>query len=55
MTVQDLYNILETEIDAGRITLESNVYFEYEDICYGSADAYKIKESTLFLHEIMEY
>ena len=44
MTVQDLYIILETEI-----------YFEYDDICYGSADAYKIKESALFLHEIMEY
>lgn len=25
MTVQDLYNILEKEVDAGRLTLESNV------------------------------
>lgn len=51
MTVQDLYNILESEIDTGRITLDSNVYFEYDEACYGSADAYKIKENDLFLHE----
>lgn len=28
MTVQDLYNILESEIDAGRLTLDSEVCLE---------------------------
>lgn len=54
MTVQDLYNMIEAEVDAGRITLESKVYFEY-DICYGSVDDYKIKQNELYLYEIIKY
>ena len=51
MTIIELYNILESEIEAGRITLESNIYFGYDNICYGSIDKYKIKQADLFLYE----
>lgn len=51
MTVKDLYNVLESEIDVGRLTLESNIYFGYDNICYGSIDKYKIKQGDLFLYE----
>lgn len=46
--------MLKSEVDAGRITLESKVYFEY-DICYGSVDDYKIKQNEIYLYEIIKY
>lgn len=55
MTVKELYNMLESEVDAGRLTLESQVYFEYDDICFGSVDDYKIKQNGIYLYEIIKY
>lgn len=51
MTIKDLYNVLESEIEAGRLTLESNVYFGYDIVCFGSIDTYNIEQGDLFLFE----
>lgn len=51
MTVKDLYNILEKEVDLGRLTLDSEVYFAYECLCYGGINSYGIEENVLYLWE----
>ena len=51
MTVKDLCNILEKEVNSGRLTLDSEVYFAYECICYGEINSYKIEENDLYLLE----
>lgn len=51
MTVQDLYNILEKEIDSGRLALDSQIYFAYEFICYGEINSYDIEDNILYLRE----
>lgn len=51
MTVQDLYNILEKEVDSGRLALDSEIYFAYECICYGEINSYRTEENILYLCE----
>lgn len=48
MTVQDLYNILEKEIDDGNLTVDSEVYFDYSE---AKIDTYTISQSDLILME----
>lgn len=51
MTVKDLFNILEKEVDSERLTLDSEIYFSYECICYGEINSYVIEENVLYLRE----
>ena len=51
MTVKDLYNILEKEVDSGRLTLDSEIYSAYECICYGEINSYDIEDNVLYLRE----
>ena len=52
MTVQDLYNILEKEIDEGNLTVDSEVYFDYNyDYSEAKIDTYTISQSDLILME----
>ena len=61
MSVQGLYNILESEIDAGRLTLDSEVclesiyigYFGYDFTCNVDVNSYDIKDNTLHLQGII--
>lgn len=61
MTVQGLYNILESEIDAERLTLDSEVclesiyigYFGYDFTYNVDVNSYDIKDNTLHLQGII--
>lgn len=45
MTVQDLYDILEKEIDDGNLDLDSPVCFEHE----GNINNYRVDENIRFI------
>lgn len=51
MTVKDLYNILEKEVDSGRLVLDSEVCFKFIDNCYVYPNSYKTQDNILFLQE----
>ena len=52
MTVQDLYNILEKEIDAGNLTVDSKIFFTYDSgFASGDPKSYEIINNKLFLDE----
>ena len=52
MTVQDLYNILEKEIDAGNLTVDSKVFFTYDcGFASGEPKSYEVLGNKLFLVE----
>ena len=44
MTVQELYNILEKEIDAGNIHLDSKVYLCYDSLYDSGVDCTKAND-----------
>lgn len=45
MTVQDLYDILEKEIDDGNLDLDSPICFEHE----GNINNYRVDENIRFI------
>ena len=52
MKVQDLYNLLEKEVDAGNIDLESEIYIAYDmGFAMGDIHDYMCVDSDLILLE----
>lgn len=50
MTVKDLYNILEKEIDNGNLTVDSEVWVECNDNYLPCIENYHIAFNLLALH-----
>jgi len=52
MTVQDLYNILEKEVDAGNIQLDSKVYLCYDSgVDCAKANDYIVHKDAIYITE----